>query len=431
IVTKNSTMPASASCVLLNQPQNVVVSNVNNAVIAPDLASATNPNITDSSVANSTMALAPGEAAFVTLRAALTPEQMAALTQSLTPVITAHGTNTNGSVPDFAALLFIQVPGGTTLPVALVGVSYSTTLQALGGKAPLTWSLAAGSTLPAGLTLSSGGVISGTPSASGSFTFTVKVTDSTSGMPQTATQTFQLAVKGRKTDTSIAFGANPIVIGQSTSVTVTVTDTQGSGTASSPTGTVALTGSGLSASSCVLAPTTPSASACTVTVTPPSAGTDLIGANFSATAVHLFSGATSGLTVNLFASTTTITSSLNPSPLGQSVTFTATVTSAAGVPTGTVTFFDGAATLGTSTLSNGVASFATAALSAGAHSIKAVYGGSAMFASTSAVLTQTVLAPYTFTGFLSPMAPAGTLAAPSFSGNVTFGSATPITGSVA
>src|SRR5262249_6322602 len=63
IVTKNSTMPASANCVLLNQPQSVVVSNVNVAAIAPDLASATNPNITDSSVANSTMALAPGETA--------------------------------------------------------------------------------------------------------------------------------------------------------------------------------------------------------------------------------------------------------------------------------------------------------------------------------------------------------------------------------
>ena len=65
---------------------------------------------------------------------------MAELIRSLTPVVTAHGTNTNGSVPDFAALLFIQTPGGTTLPAALVGTPYSTTLQAAGGKAPLTWS---------------------------------------------------------------------------------------------------------------------------------------------------------------------------------------------------------------------------------------------------------------------------------------------------
>ena len=61
------------------------------------------------------MALAPGETAFVTLRAPLSPEDMADLARGLTPVITAHGTNTNGSVPDFAALLFIQTPGGATL----------------------------------------------------------------------------------------------------------------------------------------------------------------------------------------------------------------------------------------------------------------------------------------------------------------------------
>ena len=121
-----------------------MVSNVGDALVSADLASAANPNIPDGSVSNSTMALAPGETAFVTLRAALSPEEMAELVRGLTPVVTAHGTNTNGSVPDFAALLFIQTPGGTTLPAALVGTPYSTTLLAAGGKAPLTWSLAPG-----------------------------------------------------------------------------------------------------------------------------------------------------------------------------------------------------------------------------------------------------------------------------------------------
>jgi hypothetical protein len=429
VVTKNSTTPASLNCTLQNEPQSVVVSSVGDAPISASLAAASNPNIPDGSVSNTTMALAPGETAFVTLRAALTPEEMAQLVRSLTPVVTAHGTNTNGSVPDFVALLFIQTPGGTTLPAAVVGTPYSTTLQAAGGKAPLVWTLAAGSALPPGLTLSPGGVISGTPTGSGNFSFTAKVSDSTPGTPQTASQTFGLAVAGRMTATAIAFGANPVVVGQTTSVTVTVTDTQGSGTASSPTGTIALTGPGLSAASCLLVPTTAGASACGVTVTPTAAGVSTIAASFSATAVHILSGASTGLTVNTAGTATAIVSSLNPSIFGQSVTFTATVTSAWGVPTGTVTFFDGAATLGTSTLSAGVASFATAALSVGLHPITAVYGGSASFSgSTSAVLSQTVTVPpsYTFTGFLSPMAPAGTLAAPSFSGNANYGSATPI-----
>ena len=52
----------------------------------------------------------------------------------------------------------------------------------------------------------------------------------------------------------------------------------------------------------------------------------------------------------------------NPSVVGQSVTFTATVTAAApgsGIPAGTVTFKDGASTIGTGTLSGGVATFST------------------------------------------------------------------------
>src|SRR5262249_27585445 len=61
------------------------------------------------------------------------------------------------------------------------------------------------------------------------------------------------------------------------------------------------------------------------------------------------------------ASTTTMVSSLNPSTVGQNVTFTATVASSTtGIPTGTVTFKDGSTTLGTGSLSSGQAAFSTA-----------------------------------------------------------------------
>ncbi len=87
-------------------------------------------------------------------------------------------------------------------------------------------------------------------------------------------------------------------------------------------------------------------------------------------------------------------SSVNPSSSGQPVTFTAVVSPfapAAGVPTGTVTFYDGAALLGSATLVGGQASFSTAALTPGVHSITAVYSGDATFTpSTSAPLSQTV-----------------------------------------
>ncbi|MDR1724113.1 MAG: putative Ig domain-containing protein [Tannerella sp.] len=64
----------------------------------------------------------------------------------------------------------------SSLPSGSIGSSYSTTLTA-SGDAPVTWSLASGS-LPAGLTLSGSGTISGTPSAVGTSTFTVKAVNS-------------------------------------------------------------------------------------------------------------------------------------------------------------------------------------------------------------------------------------------------------------
>jgi large repetitive protein len=65
-----------------------------------------------------------------------------------------------------------------TLPGAEVGVAYSVTAQATGGVPPYTWAVSAG-TLPAGLTLNaSTGAITGTPTATGSSGFQLRVTDS-------------------------------------------------------------------------------------------------------------------------------------------------------------------------------------------------------------------------------------------------------------
>lgn len=68
-----------------------------------------------------------------------------------------------------------------SLPQGTVGIAYpNTTLQASSGTPPYSWSLTNGTTLPPGLSLSSAGVISGTPTAMGSFPFSVEVTDSSS-----------------------------------------------------------------------------------------------------------------------------------------------------------------------------------------------------------------------------------------------------------
>jgi hypothetical protein len=99
------------------------------------------------------------------------------------------------------------------------------------------------------------------------------------------------------------------------------------------------------------------------------------------------------LNISLPATSTTLSSSPNPSTFGQSVTFTATVTSqGSGTPAGTVNFFDGTTNLGSSMLNlNGVAVFSTTTLAIGTHAMTAAYTGNANFSSsTSPVLNQTV-----------------------------------------
>lgn len=71
----------------------------------------------------------------------------------------------------------LEISTSQYLPGANRGSSYSVTLRATGGTTPYRWSLAGGSRLPSGLTLSSSGTISGTPASTGTFTFTARVTD--------------------------------------------------------------------------------------------------------------------------------------------------------------------------------------------------------------------------------------------------------------
>src|SRR4029077_11679350 len=96
----------------------------------------------------------------------------------------------------------------------------------------------------------------------------------------------------------------------------------------------------------------------------------------------------------------------NPSVVGQSVAFTATVAAVGSVsatPTGTVTFSEGGTALGTGTLNGGgTASFATTGLAAGIHSVTATYGSDANFAGTvSPVDAQTVIQASTTTTLTS------------------------------
>jgi hypothetical protein len=96
------------------------------------------------------------------------------------------------------------------LPEASTGVAYSTTLTVAGGTGPHTWALASGS-LPTGLSLTSAGVISGTPTTAATTAFTVRVTDSAARTrTRVTTITVASALSASSlTDSTLAIGAVP------------------------------------------------------------------------------------------------------------------------------------------------------------------------------------------------------------------------------
>ena len=186
------------------------------------------------------------------------------------------------------------------------------------------------------------------------------------------------------TKTTITSSPNPSSYGQGVTFTATVTSSIGPPPdgetvtfeqGSTVLGTGTLSGGTATFSASTLAPGTKSIKAVY--------GGDASFAASTSTAVSQVIGKAS--------STTTLTSSLNPSAYGQSVTFTATVSPQfSGTPTGTVVFKDGTKTLKSVTLSGGVASYMVSTLAVGSHGITANYNGSMDFTASSAPLTQTV-----------------------------------------
>jgi CSLREA domain-containing protein len=136
-------------------------------------------------------------------------------------------------------------------------------------------------------------------------------------------------------------------------------------------------------------------------VSTPGSGTHLIGASYPGDTN--FSASTSdtvALTTSQTATALSLSSSANPSILGNQITLTATLSPYSSIGSTTngeaVTFYDGATNLGTGSLSFGVATLSTAALQDGVNTLTATYAGDANFSATSGSLTQTVMTPAGF-----------------------------------
>lgn len=127
-----------------------------------------------------------------------------------------------------------------------------------------------------------------------------------------------------------------------------------------------------------------------------STGRYMIGASISGDAAANYTPTVNqgALTITPAATATTMTTS-NPSvTLGESITFTANVTSATGMASGMVNFYDGTTLLGHGSLSSGVTTFTTTSLAAGSHSISAAFQANVNFnTSGSAMVTEAIKQP--------------------------------------
>ena len=90
-----------------------------------------------------------------------------------------------------------------SLPAGNTAQQYDQALASSGGTPAVTWSLASGA-LPPGINLTAGGVLTGTPGATGTYSFTVKATDSAAGTPQTATRALSITVNSPITITTLS-----------------------------------------------------------------------------------------------------------------------------------------------------------------------------------------------------------------------------------
>ena len=231
-----------------------------------------------------------------------------------------------------------------------------------------------------------------------------------------------------KADTTTTVGTitpEPTVTGQSYSVAWSVTvNAPGAGT---PTGTVTVDdGTGGTCSAAV------SAGSCSFAST--SAGAKTITATYGGDSNFNGSHGTKAHTVNRADTTAAVTSDINPSVFGQTVTLKATVTVSSpgsGTPTGSVAFYDGVSNIGTGTLSGNQATLMIASLTASGspHSITAVYGGDLNFnpSPASPIYSQMVNKANTSTGVTSAPNPSTVGQSVTFTATVTNTSGTPPT----
>lgn len=205
----------------------------------------------------------------------------------------------------------------------------------------------------------------------GSYTLTATFTPTDTTTYKTVSATATLTVNQASQTINFAAPASPVTYGVSPITLAASGGSSGNAVTFSVTGPATLRGNTLTITG-----------AGTVTVTASQAGST----NYTAA-----TSVTNTIVVTQASASVSLAASANPVLVTDAVTFTATLTSAAGTPAGTVNFFDGTTLLGTASLSSGVAVLTTSSLAAATHSITAAYSGSSNSASaTSSALAELV-----------------------------------------
>jgi len=443
-----------------DSPQMVTLDNIGNAALTfPVPASGNNPSIStgfqlDSSttcpqVSASSSAGTLAASAGCTLAVDFVPPDAETYNGAL--VLTDN--NLNAAAPGYATQTINLNGTGrgaqitlspTSLPDAIYEMAYSVVLTASGGTAPYTYSVSTGS-LPAGLILNTSGTISGSPTVTGSFSFTIKATDSNNLngtqnytlIVSPATPTISIsdipsnAVYGGSFTATYSYSGNGTPVESVSSITPSVCTASGSvvsfvevgictltASATATTDYAAVTGSAQSftVNSAALTITANNATKIYGTANPAFSGT-VTGAEDGNTFTESFTtsatvsspvgsyaivpsvtgadladytqSVTDGtLTITQAASTTSVQVSNTSITPGQSVTLTATVVDASagstGTPTGTVNFYDNGTLLNAAPLNAGVASYSATSLTPGSsNAITATYSGDGNFTASS------------------------------------------------
>jgi sugar lactone lactonase YvrE len=444
-----------------NSPQTANMQNIGNVALTfPVPTSGNNPSIStgfqlDSATTCPQLSMSSSVATLVAgASCALAVDFIPPAAQLYTGSLVLTDNDLNAAAPGYAMQTIVLNGTGrgaqitlnpTSLPAATYETAYSVAIAASGGTAPYTYSLSSGS-LPTGLTLSSSsGTISGTPTVTGSFSFTIKATDSNN---LNGTQNYTLTVNAATPTISISdipssaiyggsftatynYSGNGTPTESASSITPSVCTASGSAVSFVGVGTCTLTASATATTD--YAAVTGSAQSFTVngalltiiannatkiygTANPAFTGTvkgaengNAFTESFATSAivsspvgsyaiVPSITGAdladytqsvTDGtLSITQAASTTSVQVSNTSITPGQSVTLTAPVVDASagstGTPTGTVNFYDNGTLLNTAALSAGVASYSIVSLTPGSSNvITATYSGDANFTASS------------------------------------------------